>query len=197
MAKKNEKTFLDKISLDFSKIIVGNIILNVLFLILGLVLFLNSSFSLNVIGVMIGVYVMLFGVFAIYEFLMRKDMPLFSFNIVLGILAIAVGIFTIVNPFKIIKIMTLGLGIYLSIAAIFKIIEALKLKKYGFDGWLVMLSVSALLLILGIVIAVNPMAAMDIAEAAGLFIILASILEISNLILMFTKAKDIKKLIMK
>ena len=195
MTKKKEKTFLDKISLDFSKILVGNIILNVLFLIMGLVLFLNSTFSLKVIGVMIGIYVMLFGIFDIYEFLMRRDMPLFSFNLILGILSIAVGLFTIVNPFKIIKIMTLGLGIYLSILALFKIVEALKLKRFGFDGWLVMLCVSLLLLILGVVIAINPMVALDIAEAAGLFIILASILEISNLIMMFTKANDIKKLI--
>ncbi len=194
MTKKKEKSFIDKISLEFSKIIIGNIILNVLFLILGLVLFLHSAFSLKVIGVLLGGYMVIFGLFDIYEFLMRKDMPLFSFRIVLGILAIAVGLFTIINPFKIIKIITLGLGVYLSLAALFKIIDAIKLKKFGFDGWAVMLGVSSLLLVLGVVIAINPMAAMDIAEAAGLFIILASILEISNLIMLFTKSNEIKKL---
>ena len=124
-------------------------------------------------------------------------LSLFSLNLILGILAIIIGLFTIFNPLKIVKIITLGLGLYLSVRAIFKAIEALKLKKYGFDGWLLIIVISILLLILGIVMIINPMAAMDIVEVSGLFIIFSSILELCNLVMVYSKAKEIKKLINK
>ena len=54
--------------------------------------------------------------------------------------------------------------------------------------------IAIILLIFGIFILINPMAAMDLAEAAGIFIILASILEICNSIMLYTKAQDILKL---
>ena len=41
---------------------------------------------------------------------------------------------------------------------------------------------------------INPMASMDIVEVAGIFIILASILEICNSIMLYTKAKDLLNL---
>ena len=60
-----------------------------------------------------------------------------------------------------------------------------------------MLVTSFVLLIFGVFIAVNPMAAMDLVQVAAIFIILSSILEICNLIMIYSKAKDIVKLFKK
>ena len=99
-----------------------------------------------------------------------------------------------INPFKILTIITLGLGIYLCLVAIFKIIDAFKLKKYGFDGWAITLVISIIILIFGVLVTINPLRAIDIVEVAGLFIILTSILEICNLIMFYSKSKEIQKL---
>lgn len=194
---KKEKTLLERISLDFSKIILSSIVLNIIFLLIGLCIYLKPLIALTTVGLIIGICFMVFGLFDIYEFLNRKATPIFAYRLFLGILAIVLGIFIIVNPFKLIKILTLSLGIYLIINAIFKGLESIKLKSYGYDGWLLMLVISIILLIFGIIIAINPMAAMDLAEATGIFIVLASILEISNLFMLYGKSKEIVKLLKK
>ncbi len=197
MAKKSEKTFLDKIKLDFKYILGGSILLNVLFLILGIVIYLNPVITANTVGVLIGIYFILLGLFNIYEFLLRSYVPIFTSRILAGILIIILGFFIMFNPFHIIKILTFALGIYLIVLALCKAVEAFQFKKYNYDGWLLMFVISILLLIFGIFITINPMASMDIIKAAGIFIILSSILEICNLIAIYSKSKEIVKLFKK
>jgi len=191
------KSLLDKISFDFGKIILGAIILEGIFLLTGVLMYSKPLMVANAAGIILGVYLFIYGIFQIYEFLIRKSNPLYKFNIFLGFLSIILGVIIIVNPFKLIKILTITLGIYLILTAIFKAIDALRLKKYGFDGWLILLVTSVLLLIFGIFTAIDPLASMDIIEVAGIFIILASVLEICNLIMMYGKSKEIAKLLKK
>lgn len=198
--KKKEtenKTFLDGIMLDFKKITLGNIVLNILFLVFAIIMYLNPVVTEELAGIIIGVYFILFGVLAIYEFLTRKINPMYSLRIIAGILFIILGIFIIANPFKITKILTFALGIYLIIVAVFKILDAMLLKKCKYEAWLIVLVTSIILLISGVFIAINPMASMYLIEAAALFIILSSILEIANLLMFYTKSKEIVKLIKK
>lgn len=195
MTKKKEKTLLDRIKLNFSKILLGSIILNVLFLIFGIIIYLNPVITLELTGIILGIYMIIFGIFAIYEFIVRDNNPLFALNILWGILSILTGLLVIINPFEIIKILTFALGIYLIIISVSKIIDSLNLKKYGYDGWSLMLVIAIILLVFGIFIMINPMASMDLVEATGIFIILASILEICNSIMLYTKAKDILELL--
>ena len=194
MAKKKEKTWIDKIKLDFNKILISSIILNVLFLLFGIFIYLNAGITIRLTGIILGVYLLIFGLFAIYEFLMRAVSPLFSLNILWGILAIIVGLFIMIDPLQFTKVLTFALGIYLIIISINRIIDSIKLKKYGYDGWSIILVIGIILLIFGIYIMINPMASMDIVQAAGIFIILASILEICHAIMLYTKASDILEL---
>lgn len=193
MAKK-EKTFLDMVRSDFGKIILGSLILNVLFLVFGIIIFMNAQMTIEAVGVVTGIYFILFGIFGIFEFFSRDSLPIFRYKIFESILIIILGLFIMVNPFKIVKILTFALGIYLIIVSISKLLGTFSLKKYGYDGWLIMLVTSFLLLIFGVFIAVNPMASMDLVQAMAIFIILSSILEICNLIMIYSKARDIAKL---
>lgn len=194
MAKKG-KSFWNKIALDFKSLILGSIILNILFLLFGIIIYLNPLVAVNTVGIIIGIYFMIFGVFSIYEFFMRKMVPIFNFKIMMGVLSIVLGFLVILNPFHLIKILTFSLGLYLCFLAIFKGIEAIKLKKYKYEGWLLQFVISILMLIFGVFITINPMASMDIIEATAIFIILSSILEICNMVLLYSKAKDILKLL--
>ena len=197
MAKKKEKTLLERIKLNFSKILIGRIILNILFLIFGIYIYLEPYIALELAGIILGIYLMIFGVYAIYEFIIRDNNPLFSLNVLWGILAIIAGLLVMINPFEITKILTFALGIYLVIIGIRKIINALRLRKYKYDGWALVLVIAIILLIFGVFIIINPMASMDIVEVTGIFIILASILEICNSIMLYTKATEILDLFKK
>ena len=195
--EKKEKTIIDYFNFKYDKMILANIILTAIFLIFGIIIYLKPMMAIKTVGIIIGIAFILFGIFAIIEYLTREINPIFNLKLIYGILCIILGLFTIIDPFKLVKLLTLTLGIYLVIVAIFKIIEAFKLKKYGFDGWVLTLVVSILLLIFGIFIGINPMVYVDFVEATGIFIILASILELANLLMLYTKAKDIVKLIKK
>lgn len=197
MAKKKEKTIIERIKLGFNKILMGSIILNVLFLLFGIFIYLNPIITWELTGIFLGIYIIIFGFYAIYEFIIRENNPLFKLNILWGILSILIGIFVIFNPIKISKFLTFALGIYLIIISLNKLIDSLKLKKYQYDGWSLILVIAIILLIFGIFIMINPMASMDLVEATGIFIILSSILEICNSIMLYTKANDILKLFKK
>lgn len=194
---KKEKTFLEKLKGDFGKLILGSIILNILFLIFGIIIFMNVNLTIEVVGVIIGIYFVVFGLFDIVEYLSKNVVPIFKYKIFGAVVSILLGLFIIFNPFKIVKIITFTLGIYLVVISILKLFTTFNLKKYGYDGWLVMLVTSFVLLIFGVFIAVNPMAAMDLVQVAAIFIILSSILEICNLIMIYSKTKDIVKLFKK
>lgn len=194
---KKEKTFLEKLKGDFGKLILGSIILNILFLIFGIIIFMNVNLTIEVVGVIIGIYFVVFGLFDIVEYLSKNIAPIFKYKIFGAVVSILLGLFIIFNPFKIVKIITFTLGIYLVVISILKLFTTFNLKKYGYDGWLVMLVTSFVLLIFGVFIAVNPMAAMDLVQVAAIFIILSSILEICNLIMIYSKTKDIVKLFKK
>ena len=196
MTKKKEKNLLEKLNLNFNKMLIGSIILNVLFLIFGFILYMNPRTSLEALGVFLGIYLVIFGIFSIVEYLSKEVKQLYGLNLIWGIIAIIIGLFAIINPLKLSTILTLALGIYLIVLAISKTIEAFKLKKLKYDGWLLMLVIAIILLVFSIFIIINPIiSAMEITEVAGIFIILASILEICNSIMLYTKAKDILKLL--
>ncbi len=198
MAKKKEKTLFEKIKIGFNKMLIGSIILNILFLLFGIIVYSNPRVSLELLGIFLGVYFIIFGLYAIFEFIARDNNPLYGLNILWGILAIIVGLLAIINPFGISTILTFTLGIYLIIISISKIIDAFKLRKYKYDGWALILVISIILLIFGIFIIINPIiSAMEITEVTGIFIILASILEICNSIMLYSKAKDVLELFKK
>lgn len=192
--KKKEKTIAHKLHMDFKKLLLGSILLNILFLIFGIIIYMNPYIAASTAVIITGIYFLIFGVFAILEFLSRKMSPIFQYKVFSGVLVIIIGIFMMVNPFKIAKILTFALGIYLIVVSLVKVVEAFKLKKYGYDGWILMLVTAILILIFGVFITINPMAALDIVKATGIFIILSSLLEVCNLVMVYGKAKEIVKL---
>ena len=126
---KKEKTFLEKLKGDFGKLILGSIILNILFLIFGIIIFMNVNLTIEVVGVIIGIYFVVFGLFDIFEYLSKNIAPIFKYKIFGAVVSILLGLFIIFNPFKIVKIITFTLGIYLVVISILKLFTTFNLKK--------------------------------------------------------------------
>ena len=192
-SKKKNESFLDKIKCDFKKVVLGNMIITLLFLIFGIVIYLKPYATLNTLGIFTGIYFIVFGLIYIYEYLLRYDNPIFNFKIYIGIIAVLLGIFTIFNPFHFFKILTLTLGIYLAIIGINRIIQSLRMKKYDFDGWIVMLVGAILEVLMGLLLVFNPFVSLTIVEVTGIFIVLGCILELAHLFMCYNKAKEIEK----
>ncbi len=200
MAKKKEtkKDIVEKIKVGFDKLLLGNIGLIAIFLVFGLIAYFKPySMHIKTAQIILGVYLIIFGLYYGYEFLCEREFAIFKFKGIFGIISLLLGLWVMINPFKTYAIMTLILGLYLSLSALYKAYEAWVLRKLEFDGWLVVLVVSIILLIFGVFIAINPMKMMDLVEAMGIFIILATILEACTLLMFYTKKKELAKLFKK
>lgn len=193
MVKKKE-SLIQQLRGDFAKVSLGSVILNGLFLLYGVTIYLNPLIDLTVMRVMLGIFLVILGIYQIYEFVIRDNNPLFRFSIIWGVIAVLAGLLAITNIFNINKIFTFTLGIYLVVVALDKIINSLKLRQVSYDGWALMLNIGIILLAFGLFIMINP-ANMEDVETASMFVILASILEVSNHILLYDKAKDIETLL--
>ena len=110
MANKKQK-------LDLKNILLGNMVLDGVFLILGIIIYMNPSILMATVGILMGVSFILFGAYDMYLYKV-KPTKLFRYRFIVGILAILLGLFMIINPFKIIKILTFTFGIYLIISSI-------------------------------------------------------------------------------
>lgn len=193
MVKKKE-SLIQQLRGDFAKVSLGSVILNGLFLLYGVTIYYNPLIDLTVMRVMLGIFLVILGIYQIYEFVIRDNNPLFRFSIIWGVIAVLAGLLAITNIFNINKIFTFTLGIYLVVVALDKIINSLKLRQVSYDGWALMLNIGIILLAFGLFIMINP-ANMEDVETASMFVILASILEVSNHILLYDKAKDIETLL--
>ena len=192
MTKKKQKGFLSSISLDFKKTILGSILLNALFLLFGLIMYLNTTSFEKAAGIILGIYFILRGVYSLYEFFNKNS--LFTFRIYMGIFAIILGFLTIAKPLALFQAVTFGFGLYLGVLGIVKVLEAIKLKKINFDGWLITLVTGALVALFGILMATGKIN-IDVVKLSAIFIMLSSILEIANLFMIMNKTKEIEKLL--
>lgn len=196
MAKKKEKGI--NLKLDFSKLLLGSIILIGLFMLYGIIVYLNPLLSLTGTRVTLGVFMIIFGLYAIYEFFVKEKNSFYNFHIIWGILAILAGLLVATNIFNINKIFTFSLGIYLVIIALDHLINALKLRKLRYDGWALMLGIGIVELIFGAFNILGPildLTKMDDVKLASIFVILICILELSNYIVLYTQSSDVLKLL--
>ena len=194
--KKNDK-FSNKIKLDYKNILLIDIVFILVFLLFGLYLYVSTFVASSLVSILFGVYLILKGLFLGYQYLMREACPLFNNRIIGLIVSLLLGLFVMINPFKIIKILTFTLGLYLIMWANLKILDTIKLKQYKYDGYLIMLVSSIIMFIFGIFILINPMNNVDIVKSLSIFIILYSVLEISNLFMFYNKCEDLLKLFKK
>ncbi len=192
---KSWKGFLNILNWELKNIFIANIVIDILFLIFGIFAYINPVMTQKSVAIVLGIYFLLFGLFNVYEFVMRNNFNLFKGRLVLGLLDIGIGIFAFFCPLKIVKMLTILLGIYLISGAVFIFFDALCLKKHKYDGWLIVLVISVILLIFGVFNVINPLAAsVDMVEIVSIFVILTSILEVTYHLMMFGKYKELKKL---
>ena len=140
--------------------------------------------------IVFGILIILLGALNIYAYLKRMEIPIFRYHLIYGVLAILLGILTLINPFAFSQAITLFLGIWVIYIALNKIDLSLRLKKIEEKSW-ILLFVSAILeIFISILIFVNPFSNLAITQVAGSFLILVGIVNSMNAILTKNRAID-------
>ena len=135
------------------------ILTSLLYIVLGVVLIVFPEVSLGLACILIGAVTLIYGVVRIVAFVRDGGEASGRFDLFVGVLLAALGIFL---PQVIVSLIPIALGIYIIVDSVSAVKKALDLKALGFERWWVSFLVALALLILGAVMVVRPLAAASV-----------------------------------
>ena len=144
---------------------------------------------------MFGIVLIITGIYNIIKFITNTNNRFFIIEIVCGILTIIAGILTMLNPFSLANMATIGIGIWLIISAAIKIATAIQLKRFKEETWFLTLIIAILSLIIGFLIIINPFESyIVLATYIGIMVCMYSAIDIVQQLLLKKRMKEIIKI---
>lgn len=125
------------------------IIASLAYLILGFIMMLFPSSISNVLCYTLGIVLTVYGLFNIISFFINKEFGLY-FELIVGVVATAFGIFTLFSPSIIVNIIFVTIGIIIIIDSLMDIKHSFQLKALGMKYWWICTAVSVSVIILGL-----------------------------------------------
>lgn len=125
------------------------IIASLAYLVLGFIMMLFPSSISSVLCYTLGIVLTVYGLFNIISFFINKEYGLY-FELIIGVLATAFGIFTIFSPRIIVDIIFVTIGIIIIIDSLMDIKHSFQLKALGMKYWWICTAVSVSVIILGL-----------------------------------------------
>ena len=101
----------------------------IVLLVIAVIIAVKTEMTNKIVGILIGICFLLFGLYYIYMTFEKNKMKLFHYNYIFGILSILLGIFIIFNPFTLLNFLNLSLGIWFIMESINKFIYFIYLRK--------------------------------------------------------------------
>ena len=188
--RKRTKRLLTDIDRLFRKIMWIEIAISCIIVLLGVVFLFWPGNSIIVMSVLFGISILASGILNIYNYFKRKSIPIFRFHLGYGIIAILLGILTIILPFTFSQIITVFIGIWILYLALNKIDLSLRLKKIDESSWLILLVTAILEIFMSILIFINPFSNLMLTQVAGAYFILCGILNCTDAVLTKNRAID-------
>ena len=164
-------------------------------IIVGLLLFLGASFVNKVNAVLLGCLLLVHGLFQLIRYFYEGLEKFFFTDLILSIVGIVAGLFSIFNPTETITIVGILFGIWMIIYGLERLYYALRLMKNKVEIFPLLLFISVLLVVMGILILFHPFRAfMLLTKLIGLFILVMSILDVMTYSLYKKRNKELLKL---
>lgn len=154
----------------------NSLLSSVIFAILGIILIMNPEGTIKVVSYILGIMFILVGIYKIATYFVGKGKyDLFSNDIVYGIIAVILGIVTIVYSNTIGSIFRILIGIWIIYSGILRMSLSLKLKNINSKAWIYSLIISLVIVICGLYILFTSNA---IIVTIGAIMLVYSILDI-------------------
>lgn len=125
------------------------IIASLAYLVLGFIMMLFPKSISDVLCYTLGIVLTIYGLFNIISFFINKEFGLY-FELIIGVLATAFGIFTLFSPSIIVNIIFVTIGIIIIIDSLMDIKHSFQLKALGMKYWWICTAVSVSVIILGL-----------------------------------------------
>lgn len=158
------------------KNVISSIISSLIFLILGVIIVCNPATILTVIAYILGGVFLILGAIKIIGALLNKNnLKMYSNDIIIGIIAVALGIFVITCSNTIGSFFRIIIGIWIIYNALTNIVYSFKLKNVDLSIWPILFIMSVIMLVAGIYVAVNPG---TIITTIGIVVIIYSVIDL-------------------
>lgn len=130
------------------------------YVVLGLVFLFWSELSLMTLCYAFGILTIVYGIVHLIGYFVRDRLiSVFRYDLVIGIIAVALGIMMLIRPQYIVSILPILLGIFIILSSIMKIQNAIDLKRVDYPRWWLILVFALISIALGAILIWNPFAA--------------------------------------
>ncbi len=176
---KESDRILSATEKKYFKILNGELIVNVLFIILGII-FYFINFGINI---WLSFIFIIYGLIKIWAFTLKNDISLFTYSICYAVVSFIISIITFFN---------INSNIILGIWLIFMVIEnaelVLRLKLIEEKSWNYILMVSIISLFMSILLLINPLNNLSFNQIMASFLILYGVLNSSKIFMLKSRS---------
>ena len=168
-----------------------SLLTSLVFAILGILLITNPEGSTKVVSLIVGILFIIVGLYKLVDYcLTRGKYNFYNYDIAYGIIAIILGIITIVYKSQIETIFRVLIGIWIVYTGIIRLSLSLKLKLGQAPVWIYSLLISIIMIICGIyTIFVSNV----IVVTIGIVILIYSVLDVIEDIIFLANIKKLEK----
>ncbi len=161
---------------------------SILTLVVGIMLAIYPGDTLSIITKVIGAFLMVFGVVQVINYFKNvKEDRIGSASFALGIILFAVGLYLFINDKSLTDIVTTMIGILICIKCVYKIQLAISIKDYS-TSWKYNLVSGLIVLSIGLIVIFYPVkTAETILRVVGIALIVSSVYEIFESIVVIKK----------
>ena len=169
----------------------GYIAVSILLAVLGIVLIAWPTFSVNALGVICGILLILFGGVKLVGYFSKDLYRLaFQYDMPFGILLIILGIIMLIHPGNLASFICVVFGLSVLISSLFNIQTALDAKKFGINQWWLRFALSVIAAVWGLILVFRPSEAADVmAVLLGITLLFESAVNICTVV---TSVKIVK-----
>lgn len=175
---------------SFNKLINVSILTSAVLLVIGIFLFIEPDTVIRMISIVLGLLFLVPGISALVDYFKEKN----NSSLITGIITVLISLILIINTKFVASILPFILGIYFVVNGINRLMYAVELKKQGFVDFSKSLVLALLIIFCGIIFIINPFeGALAITKIIGIFMIIYSLLDITNTVIVKKGMKDIEK----
>lgn len=147
--KKNSGSAFREIKLSFS-------LAAVVYLLLGVLMIVAPNTSRKLLCMLVGVGITAYGLLSTLPFLMSRGERSFTFSLLIGVAALAFGVFALINQTFLMDFLFTVLGMVICVTSVCGISRALNLRYYGFARWWAPLCVNIASLLIALCVIFFP-----------------------------------------
>ena len=167
----------------------SNILISIIFAVLGIILIAQPDAAVKVITTTLGVVFIIVGIIKIVEYFSSKEHnEIINYDLIYGIIALVIGLITMIYSNAVEFMFSLMLGIWIIYSGAIRLSFAMKLKKINSSAWVSSLIIAIIIIIGGRVVAFTQNA---VIIAVGIVTLVYAILDLIESIIFLKNINQI------